>query len=454
MNFIDYACKTFQDLEKEFGTSLKLGLSDDQLIINKNKYGQNVLTGKEKTWLDFLLDQYESPIILLLIGAAYLSLFLGENINAVTIFCIVLINTSISFYQEYAASQQVKLLKKYLEQTSKVIRNGKEIVIESKKLFPGDIVIFGSGDHITADVRFVEANSLSVDESALSGESLPVMKKSETSDFAPKNIFCASNIGFSGTVVVSGIAKGVVFAIGQKTSFGKISEITTTAVHETKFFKNIKNISYLLLKMIAVTLIFLIILHVIFKPSSVSISELFMFAVALALGIAPEALPSITTLSLSRGAILLARNKVIVKRLSSIEDFGGLEIICTDKTGTITENQLTIHDINSPNYDYKRSVFYMSLSSLRPFEKLKRPFNPFDSAAWDKLAPTDFELLAKYERIDEIPFDSMHRRNLVLVKNGFNKNEKEFILIVNGDYEEVAARSRLAQEEKIVCVPG
>lgn len=443
MKFENYSCSTIESMETEFRTCKRYGLKDPQIIENQKKYGDNIVIKSDKNWLEILLLQYESPFIILLIFAAYMSLFLNEYINAITIFAVVLINTVISFYQEYFATKEVSLLEKYLERISRVVRNGKEILIESGKIVPGDLVILEPGDNIPADLRIIESSNLSINESVLSGESLPVKKVADVAKSCPQNIFCANNIGFNGTVVVAGKGKGIVFAVGHQTEFGLVSDLSCATVNDTKFFKNLRKISYFLIKIILATLICLVFLHILFKGQGVNISQLFMFAVALAVGLAPEALPSISNLALSRGAVLLAKNKVIVKRLSSIEDFGGLEIICTDKTGTITENILKIEDVNSPFYTYKDAIRYMALSSSRTLESIERPLHPFDAAVWDKLIHDDFEYLSNFRRVTEIPFDSAHRRTLVLVQNG-----EDLILLNNGDFQEVADRSTLSIDQK------
>lgn len=441
MNFLDYACKKTDELEKEFFTNSKLGLSNGQLELNKKKWGLNIVDKKSKTWLEYLFDQYKSPMIILLLFAALISAILGENINAIIIFFVIVINTFISFYQEYFASKQVSLLEGYLSRTSKVVRNGKIVIVESSNIVPGDLIVLEPGDHIPADMRIIEANNLGINESALSGESAPVKKIGQELNFCPQNIFCASNIGFGATTVVEGNGKGIVFAIGQESSFGKISDLTLSTVSQTRFFKNLRKLSNLLIYVIVITMTILVIAHIFLKPT-VSVSEILMFAVALAVGIAPEALPSISNFALSRGALMLAKNKVIVKRLSSVEDLGGLEIICTDKTGTITENRLSIEDINSINYDYKSSIIYMALAASRKLEHDVRPINPFDDAVWEKLMHQDFLEIAKYTRAAEVPFDSGHRRNIVLVKR-----EQDFTLINNGDFHEIASRSKLSLDQ-------
>ena len=377
----------------------------------------------------------------MLLAVCIISLCIGEYINFITVFCIVVINTGIGCYQEYRATRSVALLEKFLEHTSNVIRDGIKVCVNSKDVVPGDIVLLAAGDYIPADMRFIEAENLLIDESRFSGESLPVEKISETLPGTIENVFHASNIGFSGTRVVEGAARGIIFATGQATFFGKATDLSISSIHETRFFQNIKKISYFLVVMVLVTLIALVVFYLFFKTSTISTVQILMFAVALSVGIVPEALPVITTFSLSQGALLLAKNNVIVKRLASIEDLGGIEILCTDKTGTITENILTIYDVNSFSGD--NLIFYMALSGAQLFEKDKRPDSPFDDAAWDKLGAQDFDLLSSYTRKVSIPFDSQHRRGLFVVERA-----GEITLIVRGDYEEIIKKTNMSALEK------
>lgn len=440
MSFLSYANKSYKKVVQAFDSSEEFGLKINQVTIHKKKYGQNSLLPKEKTRLAFFISQYKSPLILLLLGAAIVSLLLGEYINAAAIFLIILANTFISFYQEYRATKSIKFLGRYLNYTSKVIRNAKMSLIANKHLVPGDIVFLEPGDYIPADIRFIEAHNLSVDESRFSGELLPVVKTDKELNLKHETIFQAHNIGFSGTMVIEGSGKGIVFAIGHESFLGKIGDLTISTIRDTRFFKNVKKISIFLVQMISVTLVSLIIAHLIFKPIT-SLPEMLMFAIALAVGIAPEALPTVTTFALSKGAMLLARNNVIVKRLSSIEDLGGLEIICTDKTGTITENALTVSDTYvTGKLD---PIFYMALASTQPFTKDKKPTSPFDYAAWNNLSKDDFTAIEQYQRLTSAPFDAQHKRNLVVVK----KNADAF-LIAKGAYEEIIKKSIFSPHEE------
>ncbi|HEV2601504.1 MAG TPA: cation-transporting P-type ATPase [Candidatus Babeliales bacterium] len=438
--FLQYSSASKEEIITRFNSSAQTGLTNEQVSEYQKKYGRNELPEKKVQFLDFMYMQYKSPIVVLLLVGSVTSLVLHEWMNAIIIISIVGVNAFIGAYQEYKATLSVKLLSKYLERSSKVIRQGATVIVKNAEIIPGDILVLEAGDAMPADVRFIESHNVLVDESNLSGESLPVQKTIESVTIASETVFQASNIGFSGTVVVEGMGKAIVFATGEKTVFGLEGKTVTATIHETDFFNTIQRISYFLIQMIVVTLIVLIVAQLMFR-SPKDYGDLMMFVVALAVGIIPEALPTIITVALSRGALILSKNNVVVKRLAVIEDLGSLEVICTDKTGTITENVLTVGDVYAVGE--LNPVFYMSLSGAQPFTKEVRPTSPFDFAAWDTLSPTDFDLLTQYNRVQEVPFDTKYRRSLVLLQHG-----TQYILVVRGAHEEILSRAHLSEEKK------
>ena len=226
-----------------------------------------------------------------------------------------------------------------------------------------------------------------IDESLLSGEAAPIKKTSEKLQSKASTIFDAHNMGFSGTVVVSGKGKGVVVATGMQTELGTIGKLTFSRPQESPFYKNIRNLSSYILKIIIVTATLLFVAHLILRPAGISPFNIIMFIIALAIGITPEALPAVSTFSLSQGALLLAKHKVFVKRLSAIEDLGSIDVLCTDKTGTLTKNELTIVDMYG---EEKKNLFYLALASTSQLVPTKEPLHPFDKAAWQKLKSEDF----------------------------------------------------------------
>ncbi|MEO6508984.1 MAG: HAD-IC family P-type ATPase, partial [Patescibacteria group bacterium] len=330
-----------QDTLKNLRVS-EAGLNDKEVLSRQGQYGKNEVTGEKVYWWTILLRQFKSPFLYLLIGAGLLSLLLGERIDGALIFLFVSINAGLGFYQEYRSEQTLKLLKNFIQFQTKVVREGKNISVNSSEMVPGDIVMLEAGDIISADIRLIEESDFTVDESVLTGESVSVRKISTAQEHASKELFSSQNICFSGTTVATGKAKGVVVRTGKETALGEITKLTVETHRESSFEKGIARFSKFILYVILITLAGIFFINLFIKGSQ-DIPLLLIFSVALAVSVIPEGLPVVITFSLSRGALQLAKNKVVVKRLSAIEDLGSIEVLCTDKTGTLTENHLTLH---------------------------------------------------------------------------------------------------------------
>ena len=435
MYFSKYTDQSEKDIAKEFSVSPDLGLTSSQASQRLSEFGNNEIAGKEVTWVHILLRQFKSPFLYLLVAAGAISIALGETLDGSLILAFVLINASLGFYQEFRSHQALKLLEKYIASKSRVIRDGEILLLESKYLVPGDVLLLTPGDIIRADVRINQADNLFCDESVLTGESVPVEKSAEPLAKAEKEIYKAGNIGFSGTTVISGKAKGIVVATGANTAIGEIAKLTTSAPSVSSFEKNITKLSRFVLNLIVVTLILVFVANILIKGANVNLLELVIFTIALAVSVIPEALPVVTTFSLSKGAVNLAKNKVVVKRLSSIEDLGGIQVLCTDKTGTLTENQLKLTDVVAK--DKNEAILLASLVSSGGENHNK--IDPFDLAIWEALDKASIKLLKSYQRLQEMPFDPKRRRNSLVIK----KDEKTYLL------------SRGAPEEIIkICLKG
>src|SRR5680860_366983 len=221
MNVSRYTCQKIEEIFAELSVSVK-GLSEEEIIVRRKKFGLNQLAEQKVYWYNILLRQFKSSFIYLLLGVAVLYFLMGQIIDGSMVLLFVILNTVLGFYQEYQSENSIKLLKKYVAHKTRVIRNGKEEVIDSKFLVPGDIVVVEAGDMISADIRFFKENDLMIDESVLTGESVPVKKIALEMDSEIKEIYEAKNIGFSGTTVVSGMGEGVVLAIGKKMAIGEV----------------------------------------------------------------------------------------------------------------------------------------------------------------------------------------------------------------------------------------
>ena len=413
MNFSSYTTKTAQEILTELRVTNK-GLDKQEVTRRQDEYGPNEIEARKIHWWQILFRQFKSPFIYILLVAALVAFLLREIIEASMILVFVGINTTLSFLQEYHSEKNLKLLKKYLVPRAKVRREGQEIMIDSRDLVPGDFVIVEAGDKIPADVRFLEENNLTVDEEILTGESAPVNKISAELKEPAAEIYQAKNIGFSGTTVVGGKGLGIVLTTGKNTALGGIARLTIETTRISSFEKGILRFSKFILRLILITIALVFLANILIKGASVNIAELIIFSIALAISVIPEPLPVVTTISLSSGALKLAKSKVVVKRLSAIEDLGSIEILCTDKTGTLTENKLTVDKILADNKE--ECLFFAALAASFWGKKKGEPTDAFDIALHNQLSAEGKNKINQYERIAEIPFDPTRRRNSVLVK--------------------------------------
>lgn len=398
--------------------------------------GKNKLEERTFSVIEMFKRRTRSSFLYLLLAAAGLSYFLGEYINAALILLFIAINIGLETYQEYHSQKSVQLLKRYLIVHARVRRGGKAVTIESQDIVPGDIVLLEAGDRLPADMRFIVAHGLELDESLLTGESVAVRKDMASLVVSPAGMHEAKNIGFAGTAVTAGRGEAVVFATGKDTALGDIATLTAGNEHKTTFEKDIAQFSKFILKLVLLTLTLIFVANVFIKGGNINTTELLIFSLVLAVSVIPEALPVIVTVALSRGSLRLAQKKVIVKRLSAIEDLGSIEILCTDKTGTLTENRLSVSRVNAP--DESMCLQLALVASLEEPIDRGRLHDAFDLALWRKLSKEDHTIARHMRRIDAIPFDPDRRRNSVLVETADEKEE----IIVRGAPEEIIRLSR------------
>lgn len=429
-----YSEKSINDILKELNVSQD-GLSEKEAQIRLLHYGSNEIKEGKLSALNIFWRQFKSPFIYILLGAALISLFLKEFIDTVMIFVFLAVNGFLGFYQEYKSEKLIQKLKLLIRANAKVRRNGKIEIIEKSKIVKGDVVIIEKGDVVPADIRIVKSQNLIMNESILTGESKSVFKNVDVLS-GVKNIFEAQNMAFMGTTVVSGSAEGLVVATGKDTQIGKVSEIVSHIERKSGFENMVLNFSKFVLNLVLATLAILFVANLVLKGFDINISQTLLFTLALAISVVPEALPVITTVTLSRGALKLAKEHVVVKRLSSLEDLGNIEVLCSDKTGTITKNELELKEWISWDKD-KCFLFGAVLPSGYDKKTLKE--NEFEFAVWQKLNEDNRSALTNYKILWHEPFDPEKR---IAATVFFDHIQKKNYLVLKGAPEEVFERSK------------
>ena len=385
------------------------GLSNKQAEENIRNLGLNeIKQAKPKKWYHYFLESLLTPFNLILIGISiilvYTDIYLAEvpsYANIIVIAILVIASTLLDFFESYKSNKAAEKLKEMVATTAVVIRNGKEVEVPVKNVTRGDIILLSAGSMIPADLRIIEAKDLYVGQSSLTGESDSVKKtvELENSDEEVDSIADLNNICFMGTNVISGSAKGVVIKTGDSTYFGKIAHTISSGKEKTAFQKGIENISKLLIRfmLIMIPLVFII------NVQKHDIVLAFTFAVAIAICITPLLLPVILSSSLSKGAVRMSKKKTIVKKLDSIQNFGAMNILCTDKTGTLTEDRIVLEK-------------YLDIKGEEDTRVLKHAFlnayfqtglkGSIDEAVIKRAEENNIsDISKKYKKIDEIPFD-------------------------------------------------
>lgn len=394
-----------------------------------------LLGSKPKRWYKYLLESLFSPFNCILLGIVailfYTDVYLAEKpsyANIIVIAILVSASTLLEFFEEYRSNKAAEKLKELVATTATVLRNGKKIQIPIKEIVLGDIVILSAGSMIPADLRVIEAKDLYVGQSSLTGES-DAVRKNVNSDISMEdldNISDLDTICFMGTNVISGTAKCVVIKTADSTYFGKVAHTITTGKPKSSFSKGIENISKLLIRFMLILTPIVFLLNA-WKHSPVTA---FTFAVAIAICITPLLLPVITSSSLSKGAVKMSKKKTIVKKLDSIQNFGAMNILCTDKTGTLTEDKIVLEkylDING-----EEDLRILKHAFLNSYFQTGLRGNIDEAVVARGLTNGMKEYINKYKLVDEVPFDFTRRRLSVIVSDGTKKQ-----LITKGAIEEI-----------------
>lgn len=362
---IKFSCKSIEDTAAELKTDIKIGLSNSQDILTRRSiYGVNELSSdeEENIFMKFVSNFYEDPLILLLIGSALVSFFMGNVEDAVSITLAILIVVSVGFVQEYRSEKSLEALNKLVPAEAKLTRNGSTSTVLASQLVPGDLVHFNQGDKIPADVRLTELVHLSIDESNLTGENRPVEKNAATQLEKAGEKAARSSIAFMGTLVRDGHGSGIVIGVGAKTEFGAVFEMMNEIEKpktplQQAMDKLGKDLSVFSFGVIGVICLFGII-------QGRSWLEMFQISVSLAVAAIPEGLPIIVTVTLALGVLRMAKRKAIVRRLPSVETLGSVNVICSDKTGTLTENHMTVTKIWAADSEGTHGSPFLSVSKL------------------------------------------------------------------------------------------
>ena len=420
------------------------GLSAQEVNYLIQKYGLNeIKQAKPKKWYHYFLESLFSPFNSILLGIIlvlfYTDVILPETpsyANIIVIAILIIASTLLDFFEEYRSNRAAEKLKELVATNCVVIRDGKEVEIPVKEVTLGDIVKLSAGSMIPADLRVIESKDLYVGQSALTGESDAVKKSVDTETTLEDldSISDLDNICFMGTNVISGSAKGVVVKTGDSTYFGKIAHTISTGKPKTAFQKDIEGISKLLIRFMIIIIPIVFILNA-WKHS---VLTAFTFAVAIAITITPLLLPVILSSCLSKGAVRMSKKKTIVKKLDSIQNFGAMNILCTDKTGTLTEDRIVLEkyldiygneDIRVLKHAFLNANFQTGLKGNIDEAIIKRG-----------LEHNMAEITNTYKKVDEIPFDFSRRRLSVIVED--NQNKKQ--MITKGAVEEILSICTLA----------
>jgi Mg2+-importing ATPase len=411
------------------------GLTNARAAILLQQFGFNepVQRRQVSRIVQFLL-LFAQPLIAILLCASAVSAIVGDAVNAVIIFVMVLLSVVLNFVQTSRSQDAANALKQAVSLTATVLRDNVWSEIPSREVVPGDVIRLAAGDLVPADADLLEAHGLHVAESALTGESLPVEKEINSADIHQASVFL-------GTSVISGTATALVTATGSRTVFGEIANRLTDAVPETDFERGTQKFGYLIMRVVFFLVIFVLIINILFHRD---ILESLFFSIALAVGLTPEFLPMITAVTLGQGAVRMAKHKVIVKHLGAMQNLGSMDILCSDKTGTLTSGKLSLERHVDPVGDPSEHVFrlgYLNCAFQTGInnalnEAVKTKGDPLD----DAILLHEPHGLVGFHMLDEVPFDFERRRATVVIEHDKKqtlicKGAPESIFSVCSDYE-------------------
>lgn len=441
-----------EEIAKEYLKISKSDINEDYLAFNTKmdgittkeakkrleENGKNVTIKEEKKGpIYFFLTSLKDEFVLILIFLSIINFLLGDTLGSIIIFAIALISTGVRFFQDYSIYKFNQKLKQSVVSKCLVVRNNKEIEINITDVVVGDIVKLNAGSIIPADIKLIEAKDLFINQSAYTGESILVEKTNKCPDNADVDLFNISNITLMSSSVVSGLGTGLVIKTGLDSYLGKVGSKIKFNKNDTNFDKGIKSISKLLIKYMIIVCLFVVIVDGIIKHN---FNEALLFALSVAVGITPSMLPMIVNVNLAKGSKRLAKKKTLVKNISSIQNLGSIDILCTDKTGTLTENRIVLQEyidasgksnMNVLKYAYLNSFYSTGIKNLVDKAILN----------YGKMHSID-KKIEKYEKIDEIPFDYTRKRQSVVVKN-----KSSYLMITKGALEEIISKCQWVMDK-------
>jgi len=421
----DFTASQADAVLQKLNTSLK-GLSEKEAENRLEEYGFNEPAKKKKRTILFqIFSKFLNPLVVVLLVIAGFSLFFGEKISALLVILMAVMSVFLSFIQEYRAGKEAERLSEMVRATATVIRSAKAREVKIRELVPGDLVDLYAGDMIPADLRIVSSKDLFINQASLTGEAFPIEKFPHPVEVKQGTLAELSNIAFMGSSVVSGTALGVVIKTGIGTQFGELSRRLTAIRVDTNFDKGVNKFMMLMIR------VMLVMVGVIFAINALTrgnVIEALLFSLGVAVGLTPEMLPMIVTLNLSKGAIAMSKKQVIVKRLNSIQNFGAMDVLCTDKTGTLTMDKIVLEkhcdvarneDDDVLRHAYINSFYQTGLKNILDQAILKH----------------EEVLVKQYNKVDEIPFDFSRRIMSVIVDMGATHR-----LVAKGAPEEIFRR--------------
>ena len=442
---IDAAVAEPEALLKQLDTTFE-GLTDEAAAQRLSAFGPNLVAHeRQQSLVEELIGRAKNPLNFLLLSLAALSYFLGDKRAAAVIAVMVLLSVTLAFVQEHRSNNAAAKLRAMVRTTATVLRRsgtGEQVLeVPIEQLVPGDLVRLSAGDLVPADVRVLAAKDLFLNEASLTGEAMPVEKSAATGDGrrdAPADL---PNVCFMGSNVLSGAGTAVVVQTGAATCFGDLAGMLVGERAPTSFDKGVVRFTWLMIRFMAVMVPSVFVINGMTKGDWL---EALMFALAVAVGLTPEMLPMIVTVNLAKGAIAMSRKRVIVKRLNAIQNFGAMDVLCTDKTGTLTQDKIILmHHVDLHGQESNRVLEYAYLNSH--FQSGLK--NLLDVAVLDHVELKEHvQLEHRFEKIDELPFDFSRRRMSVVLST----EEKKHLLICKGAVEEVfAACAHYAMDDEV-----